>query len=40
MNLYPQVIEKGGKGAFVVLPIEEYQALYRGNGGFKRCKGI
>jgi len=27
MNLHPQVIEKGGKGEFVVLPIEEYQAL-------------
>lgn len=27
MKLHPQVIEKEGKNEFVVLPIDEYQAL-------------
>ena len=27
MKLHPQVIQKGGKSQFVVLPYEEYQAV-------------
>jgi len=27
MKLHPQVIEKGGKSEFVILPFDEYQAL-------------